>query len=260
MEDIDDMRSLVFTILLCCFGVMTALSAPAFGGEPVSLAVSPDILHVDTFFSGGKVTIDGEIPDGDEVLIEIMGPKVDELFNIKGRVGPFWMTREKVHLNDAPRLYRLLLPKGENWLKQAAELGLGVDELKKRIHISGSAMSTDEIFNLFVRLKDSEHLYGETLEAISYSPGPNQRRHFSAEYRFPASTAAGLFTIKATSVSNGARGPEFSHDVRVDEIGFVKLVNDLASNQRLVYGVGSVLIALFAGAVMGFIFKGGGGH
>jgi hypothetical protein len=215
---------------------------------------------VDTFFSGGKVTIDGEIPDGDEVLIEIMGPKVDALFNIKGRVGPFWMTREKVHLNDAPRLYMLLLPKGEKWSKQAAALGLGVEQLKQQVHISGSAMSTDEIFNLFVRLKDSEHLYGETPEAISYSPGQNQRRHFLAEYRFPASTATGLFTIKATTVSNGARGPGLSYDVRVDEIGFVKLVNELASNQRLVYGIGAVLVALFAGAVMGFVFKGGGGH
>jgi hypothetical protein len=53
---------------------------------------------------------------------------------------------------------------------------------------------------------------------------------------------------------------ELSRSFTVDEVGFSRLVYDLATNQRLVYGILAVVIALFAGAVMGLLFKGGGSH
>jgi len=37
-------------------------------------------------------------------------------------------------------------------------------------------------------------------------------------------------------------------------------VSRMASESRLTYGVAAVLIALFSGALMGLLFKGGGGH
>jgi len=77
---------------------------------------------------------------------------------------------------------------------------------------------------------------------------------------FPSSTTAGTYAIKATTIANGVCGQELSREVTVREAGFVKMVNDLASNQRLSYGVGAVVIALLAGALTGIIFKRGGSH
>ena len=58
-------------------------------------------------------------------MIEILGPEANDLYDLKGRVGPFWMTREKVQLENAPQLYMLLLPQGQDWERKAALAGLG---------------------------------------------------------------------------------------------------------------------------------------
>jgi hypothetical protein len=93
-----------------------------------------------------------------------------------------------------------------------------------------------------------------------YTPAANGRRAFTATYMFPSSTTAGRYRVKATTIENGVRGPEKSREVTVQEIGFVKMVKDLASNRPLTYGVSAVLIALVAGSLMGVIFKRGGSH
>jgi hypothetical protein len=250
----------VFSMLLSCIGLILGSTGLAWPSEPAELAVIPNVMNVDTFFSGGQVTISGEIPSGDDVLIEVLGPEANDLFDMKGRVGPFWMTREKVHLENAPQLYMLLLPQGPDWERMAAQLGLGVEHLKKKIAISGSILPAEDIFRMFVSLKSSEGLYDEAPGAVLYTPAANGRRSFKATYMFPSSTTAGSYTIKATTIENGMRGPEKSKDVTVQEIGFVKMVKDMASNRPLTYGVSAVVIALLAGSLMGVIFKRGGSH
>jgi len=254
------MRSLVFSILLGCGGLFFGSGGAASAGEPMQLAVSPNVMNVDIFFSGGVVTISGEIPSAEDVVIEVTGPEVNDLYDLKGRIGPFWMTREKVQLKNTPLLYMLLLPQGQGWEKSAATLGFGVDHLKSQVAIGRSDQPAGDLFQMFVSLKSSEGLYGESPGAVLYTPGTLGRRRFTAAYMFPSSTTAGTYAIKATTIANGVCGQELSREVTVREAGFVKMVNDLASNQRLSYGVGAVVIALLAGALTGIIFKRGGSH
>jgi hypothetical protein len=254
------MRRFVLMIVLCCAGLGIAPARFARADAPAALTVSPDVLNVGLFFSGGQVTITGEIAASDDVVVEIIGPQVNSLFDVKGRIGPFWMTREKVDLENAPALYILLMPSGREWEQKTAELDLGIDNLRQRIDISRSETAPDDIFRMFLKLKRFEKLYGEAQGAVSYSPGDTGRRRFTATCRLPSSTAAGKYSFKATTIANGKRGAELSRNVTVKEVGFVEMVDRLASNRRVTYGVAAVLIALFAGALMGLIFKGGGGH
>jgi hypothetical protein len=254
------MRSLMFFILLGCSGLFFGSDGVASTSAQMQLAVSPNVMNVDIFFSGGVVTISGEIPSAEDVVIEVSGPDVNDLYDLKGRIGPFWMTRGKVQLQNTPLLYMLLLPQGQDWERNAATLGFGVEHLRRQVAIGGSDLPAGDLFQMFVSLKSSEGLYGETPGAVLYTPGTPGRRHFTATYMFPSSTTAGTYTIKATAIANRACGPESSREVTVRETGFVKMVNDLASNQRLTYGVGAVVIALLAGALTGIIFKRGGSH
>lgn len=260
MEDINGMRRLIFIILVCCAAFLAASAGWVWAAEPADLTLDPAAMNVNTFFSGGQLTVSGEIPAADDVVVEIIGPAANSLFNLKGRIGPFWMTRDKVELENAPGLYMLMMPAGQEWEHKAAGLGLGVDNLKQRISIGKSAEPTDRVFTMFVKLKKSEGLYGETPGAVTYATAENSAKRFTASAVLPSSTAVGVYQIKATVMEQGTVVRTLQHDFVVQEVGFVKMVNELASNRRLVFGVSAVLIALFAGAVMGFIFKGGGGH
>ncbi len=254
------MHRFILVIILCCAGLAITPAGFAGADKPTALTVSPDILNVGTFFSGGQITVTGEIPAADDVVVEIIGPQVNSLFDVKGRIGPFWMTREKADLENAPALYLLLMPPGPEWAQKAAGLNLGIDNLRQQIGITRSVTAPDVIFRMFIKLKRSEKLYGEVPGAVSYSADENGRRRFTATCHLPSSTAVGKYTVKATPINNGQAGPDLSVDLMVQQVGFVEIVDELASNRRVTYGVAAVLIALFSGAVMGLIFKGGGSH
>jgi len=246
-------------VLFCC-GCIALPAGSAWTAEPGALTVQPDVLNIGTFYSAGQVTISGEVFSGQDVIVEIDGPAANGQFDLKGRVGPFWMTRGKAELDGAPAMYVLLLPAGDDWRRKASTLGLGLERVRRKISIQSDEMAPDDLFNMFVELKKSEGLYAVEDNAVAYAPADNGRRRFTAVYHFPRSTAAGKYQIKATAVSDGAKSLELSRSFLVDEVGFARLIDDLATNQRLTYGILAVVIALFAGAVMGFLFKSGGSH
>lgn len=254
------MRRIIWTILFCFIGLTLGIAGPALCAVPGDLSVSPDVMKVDTFFSGGQVTIAGEIPGSDQLAIEVVGPQATEQYDLKGRVGPFWMTREKIRLENAPLLYGLLLPEGRNWEEKAAALGLGVENLKNQITFGRADVPKDDIFKMFVELKSEEGLYKEMPGAISYAPGKNGDKRFTATYRLPSSVSAGQYTIRAIAVDHGARDLVLTRDMTVEQVGFIKMVNELASDRRLTYGISAVVIALVAGSLMGVISKSHGSH
>jgi hypothetical protein len=236
------------------------LAETAWAAEPGKLSIQPEVLDIGSFYSGGRVTISGEVPKGQDVVVEISGPAANGEFDLKGRVGPFWMTNGRVEMDGAPAMYALLLPGGWDWQKKASSLGLGFEKLRNKIAIQSATVSPDELFKMFLELKKSEGLYVVEDNAVAYAAANSGRRRFTATCHFPRSTAAGNYTIKATAISSGAKGMELSRSFLVDEVGFARLIYDLAMNQRLAYGVLAVFVALLTGAVMGFLFKGGGRH
>jgi hypothetical protein len=247
-------------LLLFCSSLVPLPAETAWAAESGKLAIQPEVLDIGTFYSGCQVTISGEVPKGQDVVVEIAGPAANGQFDLKGRVGPFWMTNGRAEMDGAPAMYALLLPGGRDWQRKASALGLGLEKLRNKIAIQSATVPPDELFNLFLRLKKSEGLYVVEDNAVAYAAAKNGFRRFTAVCHFPRSTAAGNYTIKATEIINGAKGMELSRNFLVDEVGFSRLVYDLATNQRLTYGILAVVIALFAGAVMGLLFKGGGRH
>jgi hypothetical protein len=247
-------------LLLFFSGFVPLLAETAWAAESGKLTIQPEVLDIGTFYSGGQVTISGEVPQGQDVVVEIAGPAANGQFDLKGRVGPFWMTNGRAEMDGAPAMYALLLPGGRDWQRKASSLGLGLERLRNKIAIQSATVPPDELFNMFLELKKSEGLYVVEDNAVVYAAANNGLRRFTAVCHFPRSTVAGNYTIKATEIINGAKGMELSRSFTVDEVGFSRLVYDLATNQRLVYGILAVVIALFAGAVMGLLFKGGGRH
>ena len=254
------MRYLHFMLLLVCFTFISLLAETAWTADTSELTIQPEVLNIGTFFSAGQVTISGEVLSEQDVIVEIAGPAANGQFDLKGRVGPFWMTRGKAEMDGAPVMYVLLLPGGPDWHRKASTLGLGLERLRRKISIQSTALPPDDLFNMFVDLKKSEGLYAIEDNAITYASPKNGRRRFTTVFRFPRSTATGKYQIKATPVANSARGREQSRSFLVNEVGFNRLIHDLAMNQRLIYGILAVVIALFAGALMSFLFKSRGSH
>jgi len=217
-------------------------------------------MDIGTFYSGGVVTISGTVSSGQDVIIEITGPAADNQFDIKGKVGPFWMNQDQAEMDGAPAMYVLLLPGGPEWEQKASAQGLGLENLKSKVRIQSTSMPADDLFDLFLKLKKDQGLYVEEENGVTYATAGDGSRRFSAVYRFPRSTSAGIYRISANTIADGVKTRVRTAAFTVDEVGFIHLVDSLATNRRLAYGILAVVIALFTGAVMGLLFKGGGSH
>lgn len=245
--------SLILAGILCLSGIISA--GPATAALPDGLTVTPRVMNITAFFSGETLTISGDILSSEDILIEIRGKDSDSSFDMKGRVGPFWMTVGNVELEHIPELYQLLLPAGKDWQKKAEALGLGIDRLKDRLVTTGTVDVPPDVFNMFADLKDHEGLYRQVPDAISYSPETDGTRRFTAVCRLPDKIKTGTYEIKATIILNGVVKKQIKDQFLVDEVGFIKLVNHLALDRRVIYGVSAVIIALLAGLLMGILFK-----
>ena len=250
----------LFLIMVCWLAAFLAVDGPVSAAELLDMEVNPASLQVNAFFTGGQVAVSGRIPAQADAVVEITGPVVKEVYDLKGRVGPFWMTKQTIHLENAPSLYALLSPAGDQWERLLPELGLGFDRLKTGLHLSHTESPGDEILTMFMDLKKSEGLYVGKEGAVTYGEEKDGFRSFKGVFDFPSATIIGDYTVKVTVIEDGAMEGAFIKELPVREIGFVKLIDDLSKNRRLTYGIFAVLIALFTGGIMGFLFKGGGSH
>jgi Putative transmembrane protein (Alph_Pro_TM) len=247
-------------LVLLGMGMILLGVSPAWSAQASALKIDPPYLDITTSFSGCQVSLEGSVPSDRDMVIEIKGPEEKSVFNMKGRVGPFWMNRLKVELEKAPFLYLLLLPEGKEWPATLSPFGVGIQQLGKTLVIRPENVSLDVVFPKFVQLKRSEHLYGELEGAIRYSPSTEGRKHFQAEFRFPSSTLAGEYRILTRVLHDGKVEETALHSFTAKEVGFIKTVRELAYERGLSYGILCVLIALFVGAVIGVFFRGRGAH
>ena len=250
-----------YRIFILIFLVTTSLMMDSglAAQETKGLTITPDTINVNSFFSGSALTISGDIKAADDVIIEISGKDAINNFELKGRVGPFWMTTGKVELENIPSFYLVLLPQGKDWLQKAESLGLGLEQVKHRMVTKSTAKVPENIFSMFKKLKKSEELYDEIPGAVTYSDAKDGMKHFVAKCNVPSSIALGNYLVKATIITGGVRGSEITGQLKVQEVGFVKFVNKLAEDQRIVFGVSAVIIALAAGLLMGVLFRQSGG-
>ena len=236
-----------------------ALPSAAAGG--IKLELDPPLMTIGSFYAGKPVRFSGEIGAGQEVLLEMRGPQENVTFDLKGRVGPFWMNRGLVKVENAPILYLLLLPASAPAAPNLQALGLGTAHLQEEAKVISPGHDPKDIFTSFLEFKQAAGLYRQVPGAISYAPAGPGRQSFSAVLDLPSSLTAGQYQVTATVLQNGAPAGRVAQAYLVEDEAFLKLVKDLAFDRALLFGVLCVLIALVTGAVMGVLFKGGkGGH
>ena len=85
----------IFAVIFSIFCLLLKISAAWAAGD-AALDISPASLKIGIFFSGSEIDLSGFILSDRDIVIEIIGPDGKGEFNLKAKVGPFWMNREKV--------------------------------------------------------------------------------------------------------------------------------------------------------------------
>jgi uncharacterized protein (TIGR02186 family) len=257
-------RKIVITLFLL-FASLVSLP-PALRAEPVTVNLEPPGVNISAFYNGTDVNVRGEAPTDAELLIRLSDTRHDVTFKKKGKVGGLlWMNIGEVTLENVPSVYLLYTSKGlgdkalaENTNKWDS-LGLGFDAIKQKMQVLSTPNDKEVVFKEFMKLKKHEDLYKLEPDAVHFTGANGAMKTYTATIHVPPRLKPGTYQVDVIAVSGNKIIEGASEQLKLTQIGFPAFLSSMAFNRALLYGIMSVVIAIFAGLGTSMIFRSKGG-
>lgn len=240
------MKGIACLFLSCAF-----LSPWPVKGE-VRLEVRPAEVREGLFWSGATLRVRGEAPPCDGVVLRVLGEQRKETWVLRERKGPFWLPGEQLSLEGSPEVFLvkaegpladLLLP------EEALAAGVGERALQASLGLSGERVYLAE--ELFRQWKASGRL------AVDEGGLVRKGNRFEAAFVLPPRLSEGALRVEALACRDGRIVERNAVRVPVRRVGLAALLFESARRHPLLYGGGSVLLALFLGLLVGGLFPRG---
>jgi hypothetical protein len=209
----------------------------------------------------------GQSDPGVDLVIKITSPESHQVFKQKGKVGGvLWMNVGELKFENTPGFYGLYSTKKVDFILTQQELEkhvIGYPALKKHVEINPVVTEEEKTkwFEEFVKYKESSRLYTYSSGLISTTTNTNGRQDYFIMTEWPYQAAPGDYLVTVYAVKNSRVLEQAESRVKVEQVGAVKMLANMAKNDAAFYGVLSIGIALSAGFGVGMVFrKGGGSH
>jgi hypothetical protein len=248
-------------LLLGCLGALM-MSVPDREAS-AALSVVPDYVEIGTFYQGCLVAVSAVIPAGAEAVVEVAGQAPMQKLLQKGRRGGLWMNVGETEVSGAPSLYLVMSTNSELLSESSLGSPWGYGALAHEVRFAGSLSDAEQANFLreFIKLKESEKLFGVFPGALTLSPAADGQCNVKGTFFLPSTVKPDRYKVSLSVVRAGTIVARSETEVAVAMVGFPSLLWKLAWNHGVIYGIVAVLIALLTGFVMGYLFKkGAGGH
>jgi Putative transmembrane protein (Alph_Pro_TM) len=244
-----------------CMLLIISSSVPAFPA-PQDFRVEPHRIRVTETFHGRTVIISAEVPRGAQAIVEFKGQVHEEDLVRKGRRWGLWMTVGEIKVGDAPSLYLAMSTDSKLLSKQDSETRWGYGALREQAKFSASNQKTGEedLFEQFLKLKESEGLYGVFPGALKVVATTDQVVTVQGPLKLPGNIMPENCQVSLTVLKNGKVVEQESMAFPVGRRGVAAFLSSLAQQRPILYGLFAVVVAMAIGLLMGFVFKGMGAH
>jgi hypothetical protein len=251
-------------------------SAPALEPPAPSVRISPDAVRMGAFYRGATVRIEGEAPPGTAVLVVVRGPEEAQFFNRKERVGPVWLSVDRVHVTRVPSLF-VRLGGGElrSLVDEASVEACQLDEsaIQRRMSVrshcrcrSGPAtpagagpappcptgVEPDErqlerIRTSYLALKRHEGIYQVLPDAVRMTASANGATLYMAELDWPRRARPGTYQVEVFACQDRAVVGRASAALPVVPMGIPARIGELARSHPTAYGAFAIVAAVITG-------------
>lgn len=258
---------------------LATAATPAVGAAPAPTVpgpaqmpppgLAPGTIAMGAFYNGARVRIDGTAPAGSGVLIVIEGSERDEFFNRKGRVGPIWLTVDRIHVKHAPSVFLRFnsAPLGsmldqediQNYqLDEAAimdrirvlshcKCSLTNRALQSGIHDTAPDASYARVLYAdFLKLKGHEGTYYEKEGIVKVVPAGSEVR-YALQFDWPKKVPPGTYRVTVYACRGRRVIAHSAASLQLVEVGFPAYMAKMASTNPWLYGIAAVLAAIAAG-------------
>ncbi|TVM31527.1 TIGR02186 family protein [Oceanidesulfovibrio marinus] len=244
------LRHLILTTML-----IAALCVPAFAQGDMSLQVTPETIKIDTTYNGTTVKVEGQAPEGSQIVLRIVGEAGELHMKRKDKaLGLLWMNMDSLTFHGVPVLYIV----GSS--KPLDELGAAGKELKAEsmlntIEIEPDTAARPELIDQLIKLKTKERLYQEEAGEVAMGEVKDGMQSFTATLPIPSRLAPGDYKLASIAVKDGQEVAMTEKDLKVELVSTPLFMAKLAFGHGALYGILATIIALVSGLVIGLIFQ-----
>lgn len=244
---------------------------PPMGGPPDSSAppsvptepTTPELIvdlslarvSITSAFQGESILMFGMFDPPGEIVVVVQGPAARETVMRKQRVLGLWLNTGRQSFDDVPAYYAIAASQP---LQRLLARGAGGEilSLEDRLSTIKPATPRDaaelaKFRSGLVEVKRQEGLYPAAIGQVTVQAG----RLFRVDLPFPSRLPEGIYEVKAYLLRDGKIVAAVSRPLPVGKVGFSAQLAGWSAHEGPLYGLGAILMALFAGWIGGAIVR-----
>ncbi len=240
-------------------GLLVLLFA-LFGNGPARAQVlvadlSNHLVQVTTGFSGTELLLFGAAQDEGDVVIVIRGPDGPATLRRKARSGfGIWINSDEFTFNGVPSFYKVASSRPLGELKADNALAthqIGLANLQVEGAGARTADTVEDFREALLRNKVRQELFAPEAGEVTFLGDSLFRTRVS----FPSNVPTGRFTVTVFLLRAGQVVNAQTIPLIVSKTGIGAEIYEFAHRRSALYGIGAILIALFAGWLASAIFR-----
>ncbi len=233
------MKSVFKYILLCI-----ALISGNLKAEPIIADLGLHEIHIDSDFSGIDVLLYGYRNDPGRILVALRGPSRDYAVRKKERTAGIWANKDSAEFYDVPSLFAL-------WSSSKLE-DIRNDELLNALELKLDKINLvsdfeykelNEFRTAFTKNQVESGLYNTEIGEVNLGFDPL----FRSQINFPDNLERGIYAVEIYLFDSGTVSSMQIIPVEVKKSGFDAFMYDLAHQQKYIYGLVCILMAVIFG-------------
>lgn len=229
-------------------------AAPLGATETVVAGLSESRVSITARFQGSQILIYGAVKRETpiprepplEVIVTTEGPVTAVIVRKKARRFGLWMNTEAVRIDRAPSFYAV------STTDPLAEVLSDTEDLRHRISIprairaigaAGESADAPTFIESLIRIRTASGAYNVQEGAVTLT----EDTLFRTDVGLPANLIEGDYKVRIFLTRGGRVIASLDRTIDVRKEGLERWLTNLAFDQPLVYGLLSLLLAVFAG-------------
>jgi uncharacterized protein (TIGR02186 family) len=241
-----------------CFAILLALAAMAGSarGQTLTADLSSHIIGITTGFVGANLVLFGTTDKPGDIVVIVRGPPAEMVVRRKRKVLGIWINGSSAVFRDAPSFYTTAASKPLADIAEPDVLArrmIGLDNLKLQTTEPFPGSMVGAFRAALIDSQEKLDLYRPTPVPVTFLG----EHLFRADMAFPANVPTGTYSVEVILLSGGAVAGVQTTSLIVSRIGFSNGVFSVAHHHAVLYGLGALAFAGFAGWGAGAIFRRG---
>lgn len=234
--------------------LLLALPGAARAAE-AGFSVTPAGIVIHAFYNGAAMKVEGQAPEGCQVVLRFTGAPEDVRMKRKGKaLGLLWMNMDNLHFTNVPKVCIIETSAPLSGMG-AAGASLGLAGVSGGIGIEPDPADRAELLAELLKLKQGEGLYRLSEGGVALGASRDGMREFSATLDIPSRLSPGAYSVEVFAVKDAAVVARSARSVDVELQGVPSIMADLAFNHGAWYGVLASVVAILAGLGIGLVFQ-----